>query len=95
MNGLVKRTYCVVPSEVLKSLFFTGVIGVILVSVARLASISIPAQLIVGLIGFFFVGGILVLHGLSILRKPGLVLLVGTASISAAIQLQHAILHLL
>lgn len=92
MNDLVARAYCVVPSEVLKSLFFAGVVGLIFLSTARLAGVEIPAGFIVGLIGFFFVGGILVLHGLSILHKPGLVLLVGTVSIVTAVQLQNAIL---
>ncbi len=92
MNDLVARTYCVVPSEVLKALLFAGVAGIIFLSIARLMGVDIPPALIVGLIGFFFAGAILVSHGLSILRKPGLILLVGTVSIVAAVQLQNAIL---
>ncbi|SEA67794.1 MAG: hypothetical protein QJT81_06690 [Candidatus Thiothrix putei] len=95
MNDLVARTYCAVPSEVLKALLFTGIAGVIFLSIARLMGVEIPSALIVGLIGFFFVGAILASHGLSILRKPGLVLLVGTVSIVAAVQLQDAILNII
>jgi hypothetical protein len=92
MNDLVARTHCVVPSEVLKALLVAGVAGVIFLSVARLMGVEVPAALIIGVIGFFFTGAILASHGLSILRKPGLVLLIGTVSIVAAVQLQEAIL---
>lgn len=92
MNDLVARTHCAVPSEVLKALLITGIAGVIFLSIARLLGVNVPAALIIGVIGFFFVGAILVSHGLSILRKPGLVLLIGTVSIVAAVQLQDAIL---
>lgn len=95
MNDLVARAYCVVPSEVLKALLFVGIGGVIFLSIARLAGINVPPALIVGLIGFFFAGAMLASHGLSILRKPGLVLLVGTVSIIATVQLQDAILRIL
>lgn len=95
MNDLVARTYCVVPSEVLKALLLAGVVGVIFLSIARLMGVDVPPALIVGLIGFFFAGAILVSHGLSILRKPGLILLVGTVSIIAAVQLQNAILSII
>lgn len=95
MNDLVARTYCAVPSEVLKALLVTGIAGVIFLSIARLVGVGVPAVLIIGVIGFFFVGAILASHGLSILRKPGLVLLIGTVSIAAAVQLQDAILSLI
>jgi hypothetical protein len=95
MNDLVARTYCVVPSEVLKALLLAGVVGVIFLSIARLMGVDVPPALIVGLIGFFFAGAILVSHGLSILRKPGLILLVGAVSIIAAVQLQNAILSII
>ncbi len=92
MNDLVARAYCVVPSEVLKALLFAGIGGVIFLSIARLVGMTVPTALIVGLIAFFFAGAMLASHRLSILRKPGLVLLVGTVSIVAAVQLQDAIL---
>lgn len=94
MNDLVARTYCVVPSEVLKALLFAGIGGGISLGIARVLGINVPPELIVGLIGFFFAGAILVSHGLSILRKPGLILLLGTVSIIAAVQLQNVILSI-
>lgn len=95
MNDLVARTYCVVPSEVLKALLFAGVVGLVFVSIVKLMGVEVPATLVVGLVGFFFAGAILVSHGLSILRKPGLILLVGTVSIVTAVQLQNAILSII
>lgn len=95
MNDLVARTYCAVPSEVLKALLITGIAGVIFLSIVRLMGVDVPATLIIGVIGFFFAGAVLVSHGLSILRKPGLILLIGTVSIVAAVQLQDAILGLI
>lgn len=95
MNDFVARAYCVVPSEVLKALLLTGITGLIFLGIARLMGVVIPPALIVGLIGFFFAGAILVSHGLSILRKPGLILLVGTVSIITAVQLQNAILSII
>lgn len=94
MNDLVARTYCTVPSEVLKALLLAGIFGGISLGVARGIGVNVPPELIVGLIGFFFAGAILVSHGLSILRKPGLILLVGTVSIITAVQLQNAILSI-
>ncbi len=95
MNDLVARAYCVVPAELLKSLLVAGIAGIIFVSIARVAGMEVPVGLIIGLVGFFFAGAILVSHGLSILYKPGLVLLVGTLSILAAIRLQNTILSLI
>ncbi|EIJ35897.1 hypothetical protein [Thiothrix nivea] len=95
MNDLVARTYCVVPSEVLKALLFAGVVGLVFVSIVKLMGVEVPATLVVGLVGFFFAGAILVSHGLSILRKPGLILLVGTVSIVTTVQLQNAILSII
>lgn len=95
MNDLVTRAWCVVPAELLKSLLLSGIVGIVFVSIAKMAGMEIPAELVIGLVGFFFVGAVLVSHGLSILYKPGLVLLVGTTSIVTAISLQNAILGLL
>ncbi|HRJ51655.1 MAG TPA: hypothetical protein PLE99_02720 [Candidatus Thiothrix moscowensis] len=95
MNDLVARTYCVVPSAVLKALLFAGIIGGLFLGVARVLAVDVPAELIIGLIGFFFSGAILASHRLSLLRKPGLVLLFGSASIVAVVQLQGIILTLL
>ena len=95
MNDLVARAYCVVPSEVLKALLF-AVSGALFSSVSHAWWVcNVPPALIVGLIGFFFAGAMLASHRLSILRKPGLVLLVGTVSIIATVQLQDAILSMM
>lgn len=94
MNDLVSRAYCVVPAGVLKALLFAGIVGLVFVGLFRLMGIAIPVHLTVGLVGFFFVGAVLVLHGVSILQKPGLVLLVGTVSIVTLVQMQQAILSL-
>jgi len=95
VNDLVARAYCVVPSEVLKALLFAGIGGGFFLSITRLIGVNVPLALIVGLIGFFFAGAMLASHRLSILRKPGPVLLAGTVSIVAAVQLQDAILGML
>ncbi|MBU0656643.1 MAG: hypothetical protein KJ914_16095 [Gammaproteobacteria bacterium] len=95
MNDLVARAYCVVPAELLKSLLISGIVGIVFVGIARVIGMDIPAELMIGLIGFFFAGAILVSHGLSILYRPGLVLLVGITSIVAAVHLQDAILSLI
>ncbi|UOG93584.1 MAG: hypothetical protein L3K52_07600 [Candidatus Thiothrix sulfatifontis] len=95
MNDLVVRPHCAVPSEVLKALLVAGIAGVIFLSIARLMGVNVPAVLIIGVIGFFLVGAVLASHWLSILRRPSLVLLVGTISIVAAVQLQDAILSLI
>lgn len=92
MNELAARAYCVVPSELLKALLFIGIGGLLVVGAARFANIFVPMEWVVGLVAFFFAGAILVSHGLSILRKPGLVLLLGVASIVTVVQLQEVIL---
>jgi hypothetical protein len=72
-----------------------GVAGVISVSSIRLVGLGVSHNVIIGLIGFFLVGAVLVLQGLSILRKPGLVLLVGVTTIAALVRFQYEILSLL
>jgi len=56
---------------------------------------GVCAQIARILIVFFFVGAILVLHWLSVLPKPGLVLLVGTLFIVGAVYLQDTILGMM
>ena len=94
MNDLVARTCCVVPSRVLKLLLLLGIVGGVGLSIAKVMGLIVPSELIIGLVGFFFTGAILAGHGLSILRKPGLVLLVGTISMLVALRCQHLILKL-
>lgn len=94
MNGLAVRAYCVVPTEVLKALFFIGIGGLLLIGAARMAGIFVPLEWVVGLVGFFFAGAILAVHGLSLLRKPGLVLLFGVSAVVAAVLWQDLILSL-
>ena len=95
MNDLVARAYCVVPSEVLKALLFAGIGGGIFLSIARLAGMNIPSAVMIGLIGFFLAGAMLASHRLSILRKPGLVLLGGVICIMVTVHLQDAILRII
>lgn len=93
MNDLVKSAYCVVPAVVLKALFFAGINGIIVISILRLLDIVIPAEFIISLVAFFFVGAVLVSHGMSILRCPSLILLVCTVLIISLLQLQTFILN--
>ncbi|MDD5392270.1 MAG: hypothetical protein PHE17_04555 [Thiothrix sp.] len=95
MNEMTASATCTVPSEVLKASLLVGVIGVVSLTLARLAGVGVPMSWALGLIVFFFVGAILVLHWLSILRKPGLVLLVGTLFIVGAVYLQDTILGMM
>jgi hypothetical protein len=95
MNRLSGHGGCIIPPEVFRSLFVLGVAGVISVSSIRLVGLGVSHNVIIGLIGFFLVGAVLVLQGLSILRKPGLVLLVGVTTIAALVRFQYEILSLL
>ncbi len=95
MNNLLVRQACTVPTELLKTLLFIGILGGIVLSVARLFGLEIPPILIVGLVGFFLAGAVLASHELSILRNPGVVLVVGLVSLLALARLQNMILEII
>jgi hypothetical protein len=95
MNNLLVRQSCTVPTELLKTLLFIGIVSGVILSAARLFGLEVPPILIVGLVGFFLAGAVLASHELSILRNPGVVLAVGLVSLVVLVRLQNMILEII
>lgn len=95
MENLLVKPACAVSAGLLRGLLVIGVVAGLLVALARLSGLDVPPNVIVGLISFFLAGAMLVSHGLSILRKPGVILLVGVVLIGGFMRFQDSILKLL